>query len=244
MGGKKLDYQSEYEKYSLRADRWARLILVGLTVEIAAVFILGRPWSEACFTILSTLLIFLGVWGELRYSKRAKEAGDRIVADAEARAAEALAKAEEERTRREAIEAEVLSKPLAALNNRDFVKEMSAFNGVSADVVVSGDTISVRSIAQILCATLWGAGWKIGGGVIRLGPAFVSVQIVTKPGADDATWAAAIALSNAVHAAGIRAIHLRGESGVVDWSKPVALLDDQTIQPDNAAPIRITVGSK
>jgi hypothetical protein len=83
------ELRSRYEKYSAWAERLALLILVGLAVEIADVFILKKPWLEGIFTIAATTLIFAGVWGELLFEKRAKEAGDRLVAKANARAAEA-----------------------------------------------------------------------------------------------------------------------------------------------------------
>jgi hypothetical protein len=79
------DLQLTYEFNSAWADRIAFLIVVGLVIEIAAVFILGKPPLEGTLTIVSNLLIVLGVWGELIFAKRAKEAGDGIVAEANAR---------------------------------------------------------------------------------------------------------------------------------------------------------------
>jgi len=63
--------------------------LVGLAVEIASVFILRKSLLEGALTIASAAFIWVGVWGELLFAKRAKEAGDGIVAQANARAAEA-----------------------------------------------------------------------------------------------------------------------------------------------------------
>jgi len=65
--------RSRYERYSNWGDRFALLILVGLSVEIIAVFVLQRPFLEGIFTISSTALILIGVWGELRFAKYAKE---------------------------------------------------------------------------------------------------------------------------------------------------------------------------
>ena len=84
------DLKSTYEGNSTRAERLAFLILFGLAVEIVAVFILGKDWLESILTVASTALILIGVWGELFFERRAREAGDRMIADAEARAAEAL----------------------------------------------------------------------------------------------------------------------------------------------------------
>lgn len=89
------DLKSRYERNSARADWLAKLIILGLAVEIAGVFILQKEMLEGAVTILSTALIAIGVWGELKFSHRAREAGDAIVAEAEARAAEANLKARE-----------------------------------------------------------------------------------------------------------------------------------------------------
>ena len=87
--GKNGDLKSTYEKNSRRAERFAFLILIGLAVEIVEVFVLQRPLLEASFTIGSTLLILLGVWGEILFERRAREAGDGMIAEANARASEA-----------------------------------------------------------------------------------------------------------------------------------------------------------
>jgi hypothetical protein len=82
-------FESRYEKNSKLADRLARLILVGLAVEIGAVFVLSKPPLEGALTIVANVLIAAGVWGELIFSHRAKEASDGIVALAKLSAAEA-----------------------------------------------------------------------------------------------------------------------------------------------------------
>ena len=89
--GRDGNLQSEYGFNSLWAERVAKLIIVGLVVEIAAVFILRKPFLEGVLTIVSNVLIVAGVWGERILEKRAKRAGDGIVAEANARAFEAQA---------------------------------------------------------------------------------------------------------------------------------------------------------
>jgi hypothetical protein len=89
------DLQSKYEFHSAWADRIAFLIVVGLTVDIAAVFILEKSLLEAALAIVANVLIILGVWGELWFARRAREAGDGMVAEANARTAEANQKAQE-----------------------------------------------------------------------------------------------------------------------------------------------------
>ena len=89
------DLKSRYERESTRADLMAKLIIVGLVVEIAGVLVLQKPALEGAVSIVSAALIAIGVWGELKFSHRAREAGDAIVAEADARAAEATLKAQE-----------------------------------------------------------------------------------------------------------------------------------------------------
>jgi hypothetical protein len=83
------ELKSKYEKNSAWAERLALLILVGLAAEIVGVWILGKSLLEGGITIVANLLIILGVWGELRFERRAREAGDGIVAEANVRALEA-----------------------------------------------------------------------------------------------------------------------------------------------------------
>lgn len=92
-GADNSELRSKYEKYSKAAERVAFLIIVGLAVEIAAVFILKKPACEAALTIAATSLIAIGVWGEVLLEKRAKEAADGIVALAQIEAIEATKRA-------------------------------------------------------------------------------------------------------------------------------------------------------
>ncbi len=89
------DLKSRYQRNSARADWLAKFIILGLAVEIVGVFVLQKPAMEGAVTIISAALIAIGVWGELKFSHRAREAGDAIVAEAEARGAEATLKAQE-----------------------------------------------------------------------------------------------------------------------------------------------------
>lgn len=84
------DHQSKYEFNSTWSERVASLIIVGLAVEIAAVFVFKKPFWETVATILANVLIVAGVWGELIFAKRAKAASDKIVAAAHTRAAIAI----------------------------------------------------------------------------------------------------------------------------------------------------------
>src|SRR5271170_7743919 len=120
------DLHSIYKINSIRAERIAYLILVGIGIEIAAAFVLNRSVLEASITIISDAVIAVGVWGEIIFERRAKEAGDSIVALANARAAEADQKAEEAR-----LELIRLTTPrsLSYEQQRRIVDKMRAFEG-------------------------------------------------------------------------------------------------------------------
>jgi hypothetical protein len=81
--------RSRYDTYSRWAERVASLIVIGLFVDIVSVWILRKPPLEAFLTIGADVLIVAGVWGEILLERRAREAGDGLVAEAEARAADA-----------------------------------------------------------------------------------------------------------------------------------------------------------
>ena len=84
-----------------------------LGIEIVSAFVLDKSLPEASFTVASAAFIWIGVWGELFFAKKAKEAGDRIVAEANARAAEANKVAEEERLARVRLEAQLQPRTLS-----------------------------------------------------------------------------------------------------------------------------------
>jgi hypothetical protein len=83
------ELKSKYDSNSVRAERIAGLIIVGLLVEIAAVFVFQKPWVESVVSISANALIVIGVWGELFFERRSKEAGDKLVTAALERAAKA-----------------------------------------------------------------------------------------------------------------------------------------------------------
>jgi hypothetical protein len=175
------DLLSKYEKYSTIAERLARLILLGLAVEIVAVFILKKPPLEAVLTISATALIWLGVWGELRYEKRAREAGDGIVAEAKAEAAKAnertaeavLETARAVRSNAIAVNTGFVTSELLAfsykLRNREdlsdsarvflLVSKFEPFAGTQCDAFITSDDIKAETFLSSLRNALIKAGW-------------------------------------------------------------------------------------
>ena len=114
------------------ADRLALLILIGLILDIVAVFVKDTLWHPV-LAVGANAMIFSGVWGELHFAKRARTADDSRVAEAEKsvaeanvraaeagrraaeaneRAAEANKKAEEEKTARLKLTAQLTARNL------------------------------------------------------------------------------------------------------------------------------------
>jgi hypothetical protein len=88
------DFGAQYEVNSHRAHLFAYVLIAGLIIELAA----GIFWYRGIETIVgtaATLLIVIGVWGEIFFGQKARIAGDKQLAQFEARAAEANQKAQE-----------------------------------------------------------------------------------------------------------------------------------------------------
>jgi hypothetical protein len=213
------DLRSKYEKNSTIAERLAMLILLGLAVEIVAVFILKKPILEAILTISATALIWLGVWGELLFEKRAREAGGGIVAEANARAAEANQRAQEA-----ILELAELRAPreLTPEQRGRIVDELKLFSGAEYDIALSNDDPEILNFVFIIELVLSTTGWmeldwqgngegfiREGMPIIRLGASVVNVMIGVHVSQPLKLFEHAVALSDALMAEGIDATATR-----------------------------------
>jgi hypothetical protein len=79
------------------SERLAILILVGLVIDVANFFISSHTCHVAV-GITANSFIFFGIWGELRFAKRARDADDSRVAESERATAEAKLETEKLRT--------------------------------------------------------------------------------------------------------------------------------------------------
>jgi hypothetical protein len=226
--------QSRYEFNSVWADRIARLILVGLIVDIGAAFAFRKSLLESSVSIIADALIAIGVWGELWFEKRAKTAADGIVAQANARAAEANARAEEAK-----LELARLTTPrtLTAEQQSELTEKVRPFAGTPFVLFIQPDPEPLNLANQIAQA-LVAAGWEW-----RPAQALPTLNRPGKPGVGMTTasgvfvqmhsskrseWEAAVlAAANAIHSFGIAA---RAEE-----------LTDDSI---NAATVYLRVGAK
>jgi hypothetical protein len=154
------DHSSRYDFHSTWADRVALLIVLGLAIDIAAVFIFQRPFLwEGALAVVANLLIALGVWGELWFARRAREAGDAIVAEAKARAATANERTaeleltlENERLARVRIERELAPRYLSAEQYERITEKIRPFAGTpfSLGADLTAEPMFVDMIAALL----------------------------------------------------------------------------------------------
>jgi hypothetical protein len=114
------------------------LLLAGLGVELAFAAFLKKPWVEWLSTLLSDAMITIGVWGEIHFGRVAREAGDSVQAQANARANEA------------ALELARLKAPrvLTTLQAMSLSDKLRPFSGQSATVTASPRTFEAMSLAD------------------------------------------------------------------------------------------------
>jgi hypothetical protein len=188
------------------------LILVGLAVDIAAVFILSKPWLEGALAIAANGLIAAGVWGELFFERRAKEAGDRMVAEANARAAEAI------------LELAKLRAPRALTPEQRgrIVDKLKPFSGTEYDIAISEADPEILTLVFIVELVLSTAGWtelnwqgagegfiREGRPIIRLGASVINIIVGVHVSQPPKLWECALALSDALMAEDIDATPAR-----------------------------------
>jgi hypothetical protein len=99
------ELREEFERYSARENWSAWLIVAALVMEAYAAWYFStpdRPWYETTFLIAANLTIAGGVYGEIRFGRKAdavasalQQISDQNVAEANARADEANQKAQE-----------------------------------------------------------------------------------------------------------------------------------------------------
>lgn len=145
------DFNSEW------ADRIALLILVGLAVDSVAAFASNETWRRA-LTIAANLLIGAGVWGELWFLKRARQADDGRVAEANKLAAEANDRAAQADLARTKLEAQLQPRMLNQ-EQWDFIQSLRGkFEQVNIAFETDAET---RWFANDIMMALMAAGMKV-----------------------------------------------------------------------------------
>jgi hypothetical protein len=165
LGPKHKDLKSISDFNSAWADRLALLILVGLVVDIAAAFILGRTWPENGLTIAANALIIIGVWGELRFAKRAREADDSRVAEANARAAEAQRETERLKAENLIMQGGLRPRRIPTGSSKprpEEFKDVAEYAGTVALIQSVPGDFEAETLAQDIFLVLSDFGWNAG----------------------------------------------------------------------------------
>lgn len=235
-----------YDLNTRRAERVAWLIVIGLGVELVGLYWSDRPIWEIIVQAVADLLIAGGVGFELVFARIARGAGDNVqaearkaVAEANARGAEAILRAEQERSRRAGLEYQVAQRLMTPLMRVEFPQKMSEFKGARADIVQDGDTTEIAGIVLALYVGLTTAGWEIARWQESAGVANTSFRIAIKPDADPSAQHAAKALADA-----LSSMNILGIVGVqIDWARPVLMPNGEQRDVNKTAPIRVFIGS-
>jgi hypothetical protein len=150
------------------ADRFGKLIVVGLSLDIVflLIFAENKSWKEILAGIFATAVIAVGLWVEIHFGGKAEDdalnlqqISDQKIAEADARAAEANQKAEEAR-----LELARLRTPRRELlrDKRSLIAEaLKPFANVSFDAGIGPNDKDVEDFLWDLEEfVLWPAGWR------------------------------------------------------------------------------------
>ena len=163
-----------HAKYSDWAEYSAWAIVVGLLVEIVIPLVFAPPRSWVVTTV-PNIIIALGVGFEIHFSRRARRVADDLqnmadkkVADANARAAEANEKAEQERLARVQLESRLAPRNLSSEQQDRLAKRLAQWatlpgTNTRQSVAVFPTTNSFESaaLADQIAAALGAAGWDV-----------------------------------------------------------------------------------
>jgi hypothetical protein len=162
LGHKSNDLKSISDFNSAWADRLAYLILAGLLVDIADLFI-PEGWWKIVAAIGANLLIFGGVWGELWFAKRAREADDSRVAQANKQAAEAQRETEQIRAENLAMQAGLRPRRIptgASKPTAEQFPEVAKYAGTTALIQSVPRDFEAQTLAEDIFLVLSDLGWK------------------------------------------------------------------------------------
>ena len=145
----------EYEVNSHRAHLSAYVLIAGLILELVNSIVWYRG-SETLAGMVAVLLIVGGVWGEVFFANRARLAGDRQLAEYQARAAEALQKAREAE-----LELARLKAPRALTQEQRarIVGKLQQFSGTEYDITVSDVDPEILGFVFAVELVLSTSGW-------------------------------------------------------------------------------------
>ncbi len=232
--GSRGNLTSRYERYSSLSEIFGIVLLLGLVVELIFAFILDKLWLETVSTAAADVLVVVGVWGELLFSRKARIVGDSLQAEANARVAEADASfagamlATAQVGRLNAISSQSvltimeqlalslgfvqLSAVSEAARVLSIIPKITQFANTPFSACVTSSDIELTRFLGSFRHSLKGAGWAEVNpddvGTTResnvSGPAFVKVLLDRSKSSD--LWDAAQTLASALNALDIEAI--------------------------------------
>jgi hypothetical protein len=163
------------------------------------------------------------------------------IALANARAAEADEKAEGERLARVKIEEKLAPRSFASEQSTLLIARLIVHSGRSADILMAGETPEISGITGILTGILKSAGWKTDAWIWSGVGAFSGIQIALAPNASPEDVAAHRALIDALMEVGLLTAPLPWP---IEWGKFPGMINGPPWAAENAAPIRIVIGTK
>jgi hypothetical protein len=202
-------FGGEYETNSHRAHLSAYILIAGLVLELVNAVIWYRG-TETLAEMAAVLLIVGGVWGEVFFGNKARLAGDKQLAEYEARTAEANQKAQEAALALARLTApRVISEEHVAA----IIEATSPFAGTPFILLIQPDPEPMELMNQVSDA-LVAAGWNWlpwSQAIAFLRPGKQPVGMMTGSGiclqiasSQTADWQApTLALANALAAAGL-----------------------------------------
>lgn len=145
----------QYEVNSHRAHLAAYVLIAGLVLELINAVIWYRG-PETIAEMAAVLLIVGGVWAEVVFGNRARVAGDKQLAQFEARAAEANSKALEAQVELERLKAPRL---LSEGQRARIAEKMRQFAGQEFSGAVTMGVSDAWTLWRLIAAVLREAGW-------------------------------------------------------------------------------------
>lgn len=155
----KLGFGGEYEANTHRAHVAAYVLIAGLVLELIHAIIWFHG-LETVVTMVAVLLIVGGVWGEVFFGNKARLAGDKQLAEYEARAAEANEKAREAELALAQLEERLSPRKMAQGGQQLIADRISPFVGITGTIGTSPPEIESMRLESAIHGALSMAGWK------------------------------------------------------------------------------------
>ncbi len=153
------DYQQEYTETSKRAEWAAYVLLFGLVIELVFAFLPDASvLAKQLSTIAADIFIVAGVWGEIYYGQKAREAGDHSIAETNLKISEA-----NERTAKAALELVTVQKLAGPrwLDAGVLAQELSGKPKAPVEIWYLDGASEVWTFAFNLHVGLLTAGWNV-----------------------------------------------------------------------------------